>query len=46
LCDDCAVLYRQTDDCRNFQRQIDHREKDAFRELTRYTSVDPRIILP
>ncbi len=46
LCDDCAVLYRQTDDCVNFQRQLDQREKDAFRELTRHTTVDPRIILP
>lgn len=46
LCDDCTILYRKTDECVNFQRQLDLAEKHAFRELTRHVTVDPRIILP
>jgi predicted RNA-binding Zn-ribbon protein involved in translation (DUF1610 family) len=45
LCHRCAELYRKTDECLNFQRTLDLVEKDAFRELTRHVTVDPRVIL-
>ncbi len=46
ICDGCAGLYAKTNDCQNFQRTLDRDELNAFRELTRHTTVDPRIILP
>jgi len=46
LCDGCAFLYARTRECRSFQRTLDRREQQAFKELTRSVTVDPRIILP
>ena len=47
ICDGCAFLAdKQIGKCLNFQRHLDDVQRNAFRELSRNVTVDPRIIKP